>query len=131
MPPYQSFYNSPYYNQQMQPQMMQQTFNQPVGLSGRFINDANEISVNDVPMSGRFSVFPKSDMSEIICKTWTPNGTIQTITFKPLQEAREATLSTDANNYPYAELKSALEALSERVGILESNSKPKKVKNDE
>ena len=37
-------------------------------------------------MDGSVAIFPKKDMSEIYLKSWTPNGTIATVVFKPVLE---------------------------------------------
>ena len=136
MPPYQNYYNpNPYYQQSMSPTFMSGA--SPVqntvqtGLNGRVVNDQSEITVNDVAMNGKFSFFPKADMSEIICKTWMPNGTISTITFKPLQNDRESTFGANANNYSLDDIKSLVDSLNERVVAIESAMKPKRSKNDE
>lgn len=70
---------------QMQPTQMSGA-NQPQGLVGKVVNDFAEITANDVPMNGISAVFPKADMSEVQLRAWTPNGTIQTITYKPVLE---------------------------------------------
>lgn len=79
---YQNYY--PVYQPQYQ-QNYQQTYQQVPNyqqntqmLNGRAVNSIEEISANDVPMNAPFSVFPKSDMSEIYVKSWNGNGTIST-----------------------------------------------------
>ena len=65
---------------QMQPQQMQ------IGLNGKMVDVVDQITANDVPMDGSVAIFPKKDMSEIYLKSWTPNGTIATVVFKPVME---------------------------------------------
>lgn len=60
--------------------------NQPIGLNGKIVDSAEQITANDVPMDGSFAMFPKKDMSEIYLKSWTPNGTIATVVFRPIME---------------------------------------------
>lgn len=67
-----------------QPQMQPQQI--PVGLNGKIVDSAEQITANDVPMDGSFAMFPKKDMSEIYLKSWTPNGTIATVVFRPIME---------------------------------------------
>ena len=72
-------------------QQYQQTFQQPqmqmpVGLNGKIVDSVEQITANDVPMDGSFAIFPKKDMSEIYLKSWTPNGTIATVVFRPVME---------------------------------------------
>lgn len=101
--PYQNNFNqpmpiqNPYADRMAQLQNYQQSLqqpqipqNQPQGIIGRVVNDFNEITANDVPMNGVSAVFPKSDMSEIQLRTWAANGTIQTITYKPILEQNQA-----------------------------------------
>lgn len=58
---------------------------QPQGLIGKIVNDVSIVSPNDVPMDGNVAVFPKNDMSEIYCKQWQQDGTIQTVVYRPVQ----------------------------------------------
>lgn len=80
------------YNQNLQQQFpsMQPVINQNpvhnVGINGKFIQVVENITANDVPMDGSVAVFPKQDMSEIICKAWQADGTIRTVFFKPVLE---------------------------------------------
>ena len=60
--------------------------NQPQGLVGKMVNDVSMVSPNDVPMDGNVAIFPKNDMSEIYCKQWKQDGTIQTVVYKPILE---------------------------------------------
>ena len=53
------------------------------GIIGKYIGNAEEITVSDVPMNGRYSIFPKNDMSEIYAKAWDGNGNIQTVVYRP------------------------------------------------
>ena len=89
----QRFYQQPQQYQQMQQlQQPTQQIQQPQfqaqqlpQLIGRPVNQVEEITANDVPMNAPYALFPKSDLSEIYLKSWTANGTIQTIAFKPVQ----------------------------------------------
>lgn len=57
-------------------------------LSGKTVNNPQEILPQDVPMNGFTSYFPKADGSEIYAKCWNSNGTIDTKIYilKPLEE---------------------------------------------
>lgn len=102
MNPYQNSYQpmqNPYmaqmgqYQQNFQPQVqqIQQTQQQQAqGLICKPVVDASNVSPNDVPMDGNAAVFPKNDFSEIYVKSWTPNGTIQTIVYKPIQPENQS-----------------------------------------
>lgn len=85
----------PRYNGMQYQQMQQPVYQNPVQqaptqqqaavpqLIGRTVNSVDEITANDVPMNYPYAIFPKNDLSEVYLKSWTPNGTIQTIIFKP------------------------------------------------
>lgn len=98
----QPFPSPNYYNQYMtqnynpvmaptpryvQPEQYQQNYQQSM-LVGRVTDDTNTITANEIPMDGRFALFPKSDMSEIIAKKWSPDGNIITISYKAQTDAK-------------------------------------------
>lgn len=101
--PYQGNYQpmqNPYmaqmgqYQPQIQPQVHPQQQSQ--GLVCKPVSDASNVSPNDVPMDGNAAVFPKNDFTEIYVKSWTPNGTIQTVVYKPVQPENQS----EATNIP-------------------------------
>lgn len=121
---YQNFnpqMNNPYMDRLNQLQQYQQNLQQPQmpqnqsqGLIGKVVNDFSEITANDVPMNGISAVFPKADMSEVQLRTWTANGTIQTITYKPILEQNQ----TDSTNIPQMDfnaLNEDMRALREEI----------------
>ena len=56
------------------------------------VNSVEEVTANDVPMNAPFAIFPKADGSEVYIKSWSANGLIQTVTYKPqLEEAERIT----------------------------------------
>lgn len=61
----------------------------PVGIAGKYVNDFNEITANDVPMNGMPAVFAKNDRTEIQLREWNPNGQIVTTLYKPYVEVKE------------------------------------------
>ena len=67
--------------------------NQPIGLNGKMVDTVEQITANDVPMDGSVAIFPKKDMSEIYLKSWTPNGTIATVVFKPALDEQTNSVS--------------------------------------
>lgn len=92
--PYQGSYQpmqNPYiaqmgqYQQNFQPQVQQMQQPQQQGIVGKIVNDFSELTANDVPMNGSAAFFPKADGSELQVRSWTSNGTIQTIVYKPVQ----------------------------------------------
>lgn len=105
-------------NLNMQPTQMSGT-NQQQGLIGKVVNDFAEITANDVPMSGVSAVFPKADMSEVQLRAWTPSGTIQTITYKPVLEQNQSE-STNIPQNDFTALNEDVKALREDIKDMRS-----------
>lgn len=100
--------------QQMLPSQMPGAYQQP-GLIGKMVNDVSMVSPNDVPMDGNIAIFPKGDMSEIYCKQWKQDGTIQTVVYKPVLDQNQA----EATNIPQMDFN----ALNEDVRALREDIK--------
>lgn len=95
--PYIDRYAQQQQTQQMFPSQMSGTSQQQVqGLNGRIVDDFGTISANDVPMDTVGAIFIKSDGSEIQRRVWSSNGTISTISFKPVFDGQ-------TNNLPQTE----------------------------
>lgn len=62
---------------------------QPIGISGKYVNDFAEVMASDVPMGGQPSVFIKNDRSELQMREWSPNGQIVTTLYKPYIESKK------------------------------------------
>ena len=105
----------PQYSQQNQ--FMQQTIqqNQPQGIVGKIVNDFSELTANDVPMNGSAAFFPKADGSELQVRSWTANGTIQTVVYKPVLDQNQA----EGTNIPQMDFN----ALNEDVRALREDIK--------
>lgn len=58
---------------------------QPLGLNGMMVQSVDSITADAVPMDGSAAFFPKQDLSEIYVKSWNPDGTIKTLTFRPVE----------------------------------------------
>lgn len=128
MNPYQNSYQpiqNPYMAQMNQYQQGAQMFpaqvqnsnmvQQPQGLIGKMVNDVSMVSPNDVPMDGNIAIFPKNDMSEIYCKQWKQDGTIQTVVYKPVLDQNQS----EATNTPQMDFN----ALNEDVRALREDIK--------
>ena len=89
-------------------------YQQP-GLIGKMVNDVSMVSPNDVPMDGNIAIFPKNDMSEIYCKQWKQDGTIQTVVYKPVLDQNQS----EATNTPQMDFN----ALNEDVRALREDIK--------
>lgn len=104
-----------YSNQYAQPAQqytqVQQSQQMP-GLNGRYVQGAENINVNDVPMDGTMALFPKQDMSEIYGKLWDQNGSIKTIVYKPVLENQEDSSASSENN------KNKMELSDESMGVV-------------
>lgn len=105
-------------NYQQSLQMPQQQFptqqNQPQWIIGRVVNDFSEITANDVPMNGNAAFFPKADGSELQVRSWTANGTIQTVVYKPILEQKQ----TEGTNIPqndFTALNDGINAFREEI----------------
>lgn len=149
--PYQSQYQQQYQpqvvgQQQQTPQPTFQTSiptnNQIQSFPGRYVNDFSEISVNEVPMDGKFALFAKTDMSELVAKAWNANGQIVNIVFKPCVEDKtetstqesqkaEITLSAELSDMltkRFDDISSQIEKLQ---GIIKPTRAKKEVASDE
>lgn len=98
------------YQQGLQQQQMPQIPQQAQGLVGKVVNDVSMVSPNDVPMDGSIAIFPKGDMTEIYCKQWKQDGTIQTVVYKPILDQNQS----EATNIPQMDFN----ALNEGVRAL-------------
>ena len=80
--------------QQNMPNTYQQ--NQIVqGINGKIIAEMSQITANDVPMDGSVAFFPKQDLSEVYAKSWNADGTIRTVTYKPVLDNDPKNVPTD------------------------------------
>lgn len=135
--PYQNnMYHQMPYGQQMQYGVnsylpyMQQKFQQPEpmpqpvqqvpmpqqqtrGLNGMVVQSVDNVTADCVPMDGSSAFFPKHDLSEIYVKNWCADGTIRTLTFKPISEPQ-------TGNLPKSDLESNLGLSDAITGLFES-----------
>lgn len=103
------------YQQGLQQQQMPQIPQQAQGLVGKVVNDVSMVSPNDVPMDGGIAIFPKGDMTEIYCKQWKQDGTIQTVVYRPIQPENQS----EGTNIPQMDFN----ALNEDVRALREDIK--------
>lgn len=104
------FFGSPSYQQYMQTPIYQQV-NQPSTIRGKFVNSADDIMVNDVPMDGTQAVFIKSDMSEIYTRGWKSDGTIVSHVYKPIEPPK----MDEANNVPPMDINALYTSINEHL----------------
>ena len=91
-------------NQQAMPQQI-------VGINGRIVQAVENINANEVPMDGSMAFFPKQDLTEIYAKSWNADGTIRTLTFKPVLNDKTDILSGDTEKLEF-DLSEKIEQLS-------------------
>lgn len=101
----------------MMPQPPQQIYST---LQGKIVDNLETARVTDIPFGG-YGVFPKADMSEVYIKTWTNNGTTNTITYKPV--VTEEQIEEDKNNLNVI-LNKIVEIENKIDSILSTNMKP-------
>lgn len=101
-------------NMQMQQPQFPAPPTQAPGIIGRIVNDFSEITANDVPMNGNAAFFPKADGSELQVRSWTANGTIQTVVYKPVFE-QNGVDSTNAPQMDFNALNEDVKALREEI----------------
>lgn len=142
---YQPQMNNPYQNNYGQPMQMQNPYldrmnqlqsfqqnlqqpqipqNQPQGIIGRVVNDFSEITANDVPMNGNAAFFPKADGSELQVRSWSANGTIQTVVYRPIQpENKDHDANIPQNDFVALneDVRALREEISERFDRLEKS----------
>ena len=135
VPNYQQYY-SQYAQQNRMPE--QQNFNQNIGIqavpyqqnqgiAGKMIADLNQITANDVPMDGSVAFFPKQDLSEVYAKSWNADGTIRTVTYKPVLDGEPKTsaepekLKCDLSEESAQNIMNKFDEISDRLGQLEKS----------
>lgn len=93
-------------------------------INGKYIQSADMITANDVPMDGSVAFFPTTDLKEIYVKGWDGNGKISTIVFKPDGVSRSLTetekLKFDLSGSATEVFEKKFNALFERIDQLES-----------
>lgn len=88
--------------------------NQTQGIVGKIVNDFSELTANDVPMNGSAAFFPKADGSELQVRSWTANGTIQTVVYRPVQSENSAE-ATNISQMDFDALNEDMRALREDI----------------
>ena len=69
----------------------------PRGLNGMVVQAIENVTADCVPMDGSAAFFPKQDLSEIYVKSWCADGTIRTLTYKPVQQNTPKEVQADAD----------------------------------
>ena len=95
--------------------------NQPQ-IQGKVVNGFNEITANDVPMTGSNAYFPKADNTEISVRRWNNNGTIS----ESLYRLVEPTVATQVEETTNADYSDEFKAISDRLDRIEKLIAPTK-----
>ena len=112
-------YNSPSVGAVPQYQPPQRPVMPQRSLNGMIVQSAENITADAVPMDGSIAVFPKQDMSEIYVKNWNADGTIRTITYKPVVETKPEAQSS--NSIDESSFDDKLTDLTNRMNRLETS----------
>ena len=106
---------------QYNPMASYQRYQQPEptqGISGRVVQAVETINPNEVPMDGSVAFFPKQDMSEIYVKGWNADGTIRTLTVKPVLNDKTDVLSGDTEKLEFDLSEKATEGIMAKLNEL-------------
>ena len=98
-------------NQQAMPQQI-------VGINGRIVQAVENINANEVPMDGSVAFFPKQDLTEIYAKSWNADGTIRTLTFKPVLNDKTDILSGNTEKLEFDLSEKATEGIMAKLNEL-------------
>lgn len=105
--------------QQQPMQMNQQSMPQQIaGINGRIVQAVENINANEVPMDGSVAFFPKQDLTEIYAKSWNADGTIRTLTFKPVLNDKTDVLSGDTEKLEFDLSEKATEGIMAKLNEL-------------
>ena len=88
------------------------------GISGRVVQAVETINPNEVPMDGSVAFFPKQDLTEIYAKSWNADGTIRTLTFKPVLNDKTDILSDDTEKLEFDLSEKATEGIMAKLNEL-------------
>lgn len=129
-------YNQYSYPQYQQPQQIQQQFPQQImpqqaGLCGRMVNSVEEVTANDVPMNAPFAIFPKADGSEVYIKSWSANGLIQTVTYKPKIDGKQNELPKEDTATLIAPIMERLDQIEAKITQSQRTTRAKKESDSE
>lgn len=112
-PSYQPQYQQPQFGNYPQYQQQNTQPVMPMGISGKIVNDFNEITIKDIPTDCSPAFFIKSDYSEIQSRRWSDTGNVIPVTYKAVD------MSENVQNGPFDQLN---ERLDEIVALI--NKKP-------
>ena len=113
-------YNPVFTNYLQIAQNIPQRIQQEPQIMGKIVQNAEMITANDVPLNGSVAFFPKQDLSEIYAKSWTADGVIRTMTFKPIQNEEVSNLSTESTERQIGEILNVTDGLEKTLNEIVS-----------
>lgn len=113
-------YNPVFTNYPQIAQNIPQRIQQEPQIMGKIVQNAEMITANDVPLNGSVAFFPKQDLSEIYAKSWTADGVIRTMTFKPIQNEEVSNLSTESTERQIGEILNVTDGLEKTLNEIVS-----------
>lgn len=122
-PTVQSYGYSPYWMNGQNPNNYYNYAPVQTQMSGKYVNEFNEVTANDVPMDGKSAVFVKNDRSEIQVREWNPNGQITMTSYLPQISKKDDEvdkLSNETQKSKFDPKSEVLEPLFERLEQLEN-----------
>lgn len=115
---------------------MQNTYQKPLGLQGKTVDNIEVVKATDIPLDGSISYFPLVDGSSIVTKQLMQDGTSRMIVYKPVETTpntnttenkeiyvTEKQLEEKLKTFNNEELKQEIEKLKKQIKDLTSNSK--------
>ena len=111
-------YTPNYGTYQYNPMASYQRYQQPEPTHGRVVQAVETINPNEVPMDGSVAFFPKQDLTEIYAKSWNADGTIRTLTFKPVLNDKTDILSGDTEKLEFDLSEKATEGIMAKLNEL-------------
>ena len=148
MQQYQSYYQTPMFNQQQNPymqrmdylQQFQQAIQQPVPSNnqfvpmGKIVESVDMVKATDIPMDGNMYYFPTADGSSIFGKRWLANGQTQILAFKPILDNESNNLSSNQIQIDFGAISDVLSGIQDDIKMLNDKvdkiSKPSRAKKE-
>lgn len=119
-----NLYNYPQYTPMVQPTISPMPRNV---LSGRIVDNVEDIAIWEVPQDKSLGFFPKKDGTRIYAKTWDDNGNIHTIEYVPVDQDTttqiQEPITVNATDGNKPSLLDIMNTLDDIVDLLTSSQK--------
>ena len=114
---------------------MQNTYQKPLGLQGKTVDNIEVVKATDIPLDGSISYFPLVDGSSIITKQLMQDGPSRMLVYKPVETQQpkqvevqetyitEKELDEKLSKLDNKELKEEIEKMKKQIKELTNNSK--------